>query len=178
MIFGNADRSTFTRISMLRYQRVFTIKAMLILMLTAGSREVASKIKEISPRLMASTGGPNTMLTTALTPQVAAAVQMSACIENSGQCTALRHLVAPSCTNTWIEKQVFEGVKLISEPVESVRESSFASLYEGGVSSAASRDGYAKHPSLPAYVSGTLTLRTKCRISLDICLAGWHLIRA
>jgi hypothetical protein len=97
------------------------------------------------------------MFTTALTPQVAQAVQMSACIENSGQCTALRHLVAPSCSNAWVEGEVLQGVRTISEPLESVRDSAFASLYQGGISSAAPKDGYVKHPSLPAYVSAPTT---------------------
>jgi len=48
-----------------------------------GSREVARKIKQVAGRTVASTGGPNTMLVTGWTPQIAAAVRMSACIENS-----------------------------------------------------------------------------------------------
>jgi hypothetical protein len=107
---------------------------------------------------MASTGGPNTIFTTALTPQVADAVQMSACIENSGQCTALRHVVAPTCTKSWVEQQVFAGVHIISEPLQSVRDAKFASLYEGGVHSTAAQGDYAKHPSLPAYVRDTPVL--------------------
>ncbi len=131
----------------------------------AGSREVASKIKEISPRLMASTGGPNTIFTTALTPQIAEAVQMSACIENSGQCTALRHVVAPTCTKSWVEQHVFAGVPLISEPLQSVRDAKFASLYEGGVHSTAARGDYDKHPSLPAYVRNSFMLTALCFLS-------------
>jgi acyl-CoA reductase-like NAD-dependent aldehyde dehydrogenase len=61
-----------------------------------GSREVARMIKQLAPRTLSSTGGPNTMVLMGMTPQTAEAVRMSAGIENSGQCTALRHVVASS----------------------------------------------------------------------------------
>jgi acyl-CoA reductase-like NAD-dependent aldehyde dehydrogenase len=62
-----------------------------------GSREVAQKIKLAAPRTLASTGGPNTMVVFGMmTPEIDDALRMSACIENSGQCTALRHVVAAS----------------------------------------------------------------------------------
>jgi hypothetical protein len=83
-----------------------------------GSRDVAKLVKQVSPKLMASTGGPNTMLVSDLTPQVAEAVRMSACIENSGQCTALRHLVSPPLPEAWIDKSVFGSVSLVSGPIQ------------------------------------------------------------
>lgn len=55
--------------------------------------QVAAKIKELLPSTFASTGGPNTMVATEYTPQVQGATKMATQIENSGQCTAMRHLV-------------------------------------------------------------------------------------
>ena len=64
-----------------------------------GSRGSAIAVKELMRRTFASCGGPNTMVLCAdaafdLT-SFAAAARDSAFIEHSGQCTALRHVVAP-----------------------------------------------------------------------------------
>merc|ERR1712157_247398 len=59
------------------------------------SRELAKSI--LHPFTMASTGGPNTLVSTKITPAIKEAIGYSATIESSGQCTALRHVVVPSC---------------------------------------------------------------------------------
>jgi acyl-CoA reductase-like NAD-dependent aldehyde dehydrogenase len=86
-----------------------------------GSREVAAAIKEVLPKLIASTGGPNTRVATAFTDEVAAAVRMSTLIENSGQCTAMRHFVVPGCSEDDIKERVFGGVARISEPKQALQ---------------------------------------------------------
>ncbi len=60
------------------------------------SRTLASEIRKGYPNIVASTGGPNTLITTEWTESVCEAIRMSATIESSGQCTALRHCVIPS----------------------------------------------------------------------------------
>ncbi|KAJ1468765.1 hypothetical protein T484DRAFT_1854294 [Baffinella frigidus] len=49
-------------------------------------KEVARLIKEVSPRAISSTGGPNTLISVAATPQVLQAARDSAAIENAGHC--------------------------------------------------------------------------------------------
>lgn len=64
-----------------------------------GSRPAAVAVKALAPRSFASCGGPNTMILAADAAlevgAFVAAARDSAFIENSGQCTALRHVVAP-----------------------------------------------------------------------------------
>mmetsp|Transcript_48019 Transcript_48019/g.126806 ORF Transcript_48019/g.126806 Transcript_48019/m.126806 type:complete len:728 (-) Transcript_48019:9-2192(-) len=93
-----------------------------------GSREVASKIKEVMPRLMASTGGPNTMVVGPglFTPEVAEAARMSSLIEHKGQCTAMRHLVLPKATDEDI-RRVYSSFSS-STAAESLRGKQFSSL--------------------------------------------------
>lgn len=92
IFFANCDLAT--------QKRLFTevVKDAAPVYLT-GSREAAAKVKDMARRLFASTGGPNTMVLCSdgalEIGAFAAAARDSAMIENAGQCTALRHVVAP-----------------------------------------------------------------------------------
>jgi hypothetical protein len=111
-----------------------------------GSRPVSEAIKEICPKLMSSTGGPNTMVTDVWTESISEAARMSAAIENSGQCTALRHLVAPNLSPTQIEKTF--GGQMIEDSKEALSIGEFAGLFKHQPTFSV-EPGYSKHPDLP-----------------------------
>ena len=107
-----------------------------------GSRPVARSIRGAHANAMASTGGPNTLVSTRLTPAVAAAVRLSASIESSGQCTALRCAVLP-CSEAEVE-QIMAGVPTVDSPATALREGQFAGVF--GAAPFAKLDGYTLHP--------------------------------
>jgi len=115
-----------------------------------GSRETAAVIRPWAPRLMASTSGPNTLLAVELTPAVAQAVRWSACIEHSGQCTALRHLVVPPSAGFDQVSKAFEGTPIISSPQDSLLRAEFAALY--GDKKVKPVAGYTAVPGLPVAI--------------------------
>eukprot|EP00300_Choanocystis_sp_HF-7_P003533 c126_g1_i1.p1 GENE.c126_g1_i1~~c126_g1_i1.p1 ORF type:complete len:722 (+),score=141.26 c126_g1_i1:32-2167(+) len=118
---------TYASATVAQQRRIFKQCSKSPLYLT-GSRPIAAAIKELLPNTFASTGGPNTMVCLDYTPNTAKAVQLSATIENSGQCTALRHLVTScSLTPNDIEK-TFAGVEVVESSVEALRRGSFAGL--------------------------------------------------
>jgi hypothetical protein len=97
-----------------------------------GSRPVSKAIKELLPKTFSSTGGPNTMVAAELTDEVKQAIRWSTMIENSGQCTAMRHLVVSDCEDDLVP-QMFTGkdVEVITCPSDSLSKSGFAGLYKG-----------------------------------------------
>ncbi|KAJ9472695.1 hypothetical protein DIPPA_70165 [Diplonema papillatum] len=118
-----------------------------------GSREVAAALKEVAPNLMAATSGPNTMVVTEMSPAAKDAIRLSSIIENSGQCTHLRHLVAPAVTGADIES-AYEGTNIIDGPADAIK-SGFRSdgMFKGHPTTAGTDSSYTKHPTLPvAYV--------------------------
>lgn len=97
-----------------------------------GSRAVASRIKEVMPKLMASTGGPNTMVVAQgkFTPEVASAARMSNMIEHKGQCTALRHLVVAGGTLEDVHT-VYKDQPTLPCAAESMRSKEFCATLKG-----------------------------------------------
>jgi hypothetical protein len=114
-----------------------------------GSRPVAAAIKELLPRTFSSTGGPNTMVAATMSSEIADAVKMSVTIENSGQCTAMRHMVVPGVGAIDEVAAMFNGEEdaMIGSPAESLASGGFASLYSGKWNdSFRAEEGYATHP--------------------------------
>lgn len=111
-----------------------------------SNRPIAEAIKNQLRNTMSSTGGPNTLVATKFTPQVAAALQMSACIENSGQCTALRHAVLPDVTQDQIQ-QAFEGTLRVADSKEALEKGAFSALFAG--EEPTPLDGYTRSPDAP-----------------------------
>eukprot|EP00808_Paulinella_micropora_P002387 g59285.t1 len=118
-----------------------------------GSRAVAAAIKQVCHKLMSSTGGPNTMVADVWSDSIATAFSRSACIEHSGQCTALRHLVAPLFLSSSQLDAAFGHTPVVSSPQEALEQRHFAALFTGQEVNVAGSN-YQRHPSLPlAYIS-------------------------
>jgi hypothetical protein len=95
-----------------------------------GSREIAKRIKEVCPGLIASTGGPNTLVATEYNDAVGDAVRWSSLIENSGQCTALRHFVCPGVDKSMLETMFAKSAKCVTGAKQSIDEGEFAGIFD------------------------------------------------
>jgi len=93
------------------------------------SREVAESVRKCHDNVLSSTGGPNTLVSTELTPDIMQAIRWSASIENSGQCTALRHAVVSGTTEEDVIS-LLNGEKKIKSSSESLSTGGFANLFE------------------------------------------------
>eukprot|EP01062_Namystynia_karyoxenos_P077737 TRINITY_DN7883_c0_g1_i1.p1 TRINITY_DN7883_c0_g1~~TRINITY_DN7883_c0_g1_i1.p1 ORF type:complete len:725 (+),score=264.83 TRINITY_DN7883_c0_g1_i1:84-2258(+) len=122
------------------------------------SREVAAALKKQSHHVMASTEGPNTLVASELTPEVAEATKLSNLIENKGQCTALRHAVIPGATAEQVSA-LYDDVKMIKSVDEAISRGAFADILEHHTTSAHDPpEGYSKHPKLPVAIKVSPTL--------------------
>lgn len=93
------------------------------------SREIAAAVRETHDNTMSSTGGPNTLVAPAMTPEISDAVQLSAMIENSGQCTALRHACVGGATVADMDA-MFENAPVVSSPADALRNGAFAGVFD------------------------------------------------
>lgn len=116
------------------------------------SRQLAESIKSGYPNTVASTGGPNTLVTTEWTKSVQDAIRMSASIESSGQCTALRHVVAPVGTTDQDVATMLAGIFEISEAPIAMKQGAFDGVFANhkGSLPGPSNDGYKRHPTVDA----------------------------
>lgn len=92
------------------------------------NREVAANVRAVHANTLSSTGGPNTLVSTEATPEVMQAIRWSAMIENSGQCTALRHAVINTDEST--VRSMFDDSKAVSSSAESLEKHEFANVFE------------------------------------------------
>merc|ERR1712232_807141 len=92
------------------------------------SREVAEDVKKTLPKIMSSTGGPNTLVATSFTPEVSTAIRYSGMIENKGQCTAMRHFVLPGCTEKIVD-DIFAPTPVVTTPLKSLEDGIFAGIF-------------------------------------------------
>jgi hypothetical protein len=97
---------------------------------TTCSREVAKEIKSGYTNTVASTGGPNTMVTTDWSESVQAALRISATIESSGQCTALRHCVIPRNVSKLQIEHALSDVQGIENPQSALKNGSFDGIFK------------------------------------------------
>jgi hypothetical protein len=116
------------------------------------SRQLAEAIKAGYPNTVASTGGPNTLVTTTWTEAVQDAIRVSASIESSGQCTALRHVVAPKGTTEEDVSKLLGNIPQIDGAPEALKKGAFDGILANhqGSPPGPSEDGYKRHPTIDA----------------------------
>ena len=81
------------------------------------------------------------MVAPKLNGDIEAATRMSSTIENSGQCTAMRHLVTESLTEEDL-KRIFKDVQATDSSAESLRQGAFDGLFREWAKEFQAKDGY------------------------------------
>ena len=96
---------------------------------------------------MSSTGGPNTLVAPQMTQEISDAIQLSCMIENSGQCTALRHAYVGGATDEDMVS-MFDAAPTISSPQDALKNGAFAGVFDGTHPAPFDlAEGYSTHPS-------------------------------
>ncbi len=89
------------------------------------------------------------MVAPKLDGDIEAAARMSSTIENSGQCTAMRHLVTDSGLRSEDLKRIFEKVKVTDSSAESLQKGAFDGLFRQWAAGFHASKGYEVLPSVP-----------------------------
>ena len=112
-----------------------------------GSRQVAEALKEVCPNLMSATVGPNTLVATELTKENKDAIRISSTIENAGQCTHVRHLVAPSVSESDVQ-EIYDGTNVVDSITDAIKNDFRPDgMLAGHPTTATSEPSYTAHPS-------------------------------
>lgn len=119
---------------------------------TTSSRQLAAEIMKSYPKVVASTGGPNSMVATELTDAVKNAIQVSATIESSGQCTALRHCIVPTSADNDSLMSIFDKVQQLGNGPEAVEKSVFAGVFAQHNGTKPPNTGYSVHKGVDAFI--------------------------
>lgn len=116
------------------------------------SRDLAESIKAGYPNTVTSTGGPNTLIALDWTDKIQEAIRMSATIESSGQCTALRHAVVPAKITEEDVRNMLETTKEIESASEAVQSGDFDCVFPNheGSRPGPNSEGYKRHESVDA----------------------------
>lgn len=116
------------------------------------SRDLAATIKSGYPNTVASTGGPNTLIALDWTPPIQEAIRMSATIESSGQCTALRHAVVPPFVKDEEVQDMLARTQSIDSAANAMKARGFDGVFSNhaGTPPGPSGNGYQRHPTADA----------------------------
>eukprot|EP01064_Diplonema_japonicum_P036409 TRINITY_DN815_c0_g1_i3.p1 TRINITY_DN815_c0_g1~~TRINITY_DN815_c0_g1_i3.p1 ORF type:complete len:714 (+),score=238.62 TRINITY_DN815_c0_g1_i3:46-2187(+) len=116
-----------------------------------GSRAVAAALKEVCPNLFSATVGPNTMVCTdPLNENTEAAVRISSTIENAGQCTHVRHVVAPNVSLDDVSK-IYDKTNLVGSVKDAIMNGFRPDgMLVGHPTTAETTEGYTAHKTVPA----------------------------
>jgi len=116
------------------------------------SRALAADMMSGFPNTVASTGGPNTMVTTEFNDSIRDAIRMSAAIESSGQCTALRHCVIPASVSVDQVQGIFNTVQDIPDATTALKNNVFDGVFANHKGSKApSADEYTHEEKTDTY---------------------------
>ena len=119
---------TYAAFSLEDQQRIFKASPEGALYITCN-REIAALVKSLHGNVMSSTGGPNTLVAPQMTQEISDAIQLSCMIENSGQCTALRHAYVGGATDEDMVS-MFDAAPTISSPQDALENGAFAGVFD------------------------------------------------